>query len=131
MSPKKVSSKNLKPKGLDFSKIKTVGRKGKGVHKLSDFVTGEQSAQLSTLKDQTIYIVKLEPMKSEQFGDGFKIWYKDFPNAKETLQAHTFGQVTVPTLAQLYENTHQGKLIALDSPVVTTVRVSGRTTTLE
>jgi hypothetical protein len=131
MSPRKAGSKNLKPRNLDVSTIATSGRKSKGVHKLSDFVTGEQSAQLSTLKDQTIYIVKLEPMSSEQFGDGFKIWYKDFPNAKETLQAHTFGQVTVPTLAQLYQNTHQGKLISLDSPIQATVKVSGRTTTLE
>ena len=131
MSPKKANARNLKPQAFDVSTIKSVGRKGKGVRKLSDFVTDDQSAQLSTLKDQTIYIVKLEPMKSEQFGDGFKIWYKDFPNAKDTLQAHTFGQVTTPKLAQLYQNSHQGKLISLDSPVQTTVRVSGRTTTLE
>lgn len=131
MSPRKLGSKNLAPKHLDTKTIKTSGGKRKGVQNLSDYVTGSESAQLSSLKDQTIYIVKLEPMQSETFGDGFKIWYKDLPNASETLQAHTFGMVAVPALAQLWHNSNEGKRISLDSPVRATVRVNGRTTVLE
>lgn len=122
---------NLKPRNLDMSTIKGGSRNRKGVQNLSDYVEGEVSTQLSSLKDQTIYIVKLQPMKSDQYGDGFKIWYKDFPNAVDTLKAHTFGMVTVPVLDQLWHNTNEGKRISLDSPIKATVRVNGRATTLE
>lgn len=125
------NEKSKAPKHLNMEDIKKTIHARKGVQKLSDYVAGETSSQLSALEGQTIYIVKLQPMQSGEFGDGFKIWYKDLPNARDTLQAHTFGQIVVPVLSALYANTHNGAMISLDSPVMVTVRKSGRSTIIE
>ena len=103
----------------------------KGVRNFSDFVPYSNHVALSDLDGQTIYIVKLEPMESENFGHGYKIYFKDLPNAQETQTAASFSKVLVPVLDEVYRLTHEGREISLTSSLKAKVVVSGRTVNLE
>lgn len=129
--PKKLATTKPVKVGGNAPQLESGLRSKKGVQLLSTYYTEEPFYRLDEMIDQTIYIVKLKKLQSEQFGDGFKIWFKDLPNAKETGQCATFGMNTVRILQQVYANSHEGAWISLDSPVKITVRKAGRSITLE
>jgi hypothetical protein len=129
--PKKLKSPTPVKNGGNIAQLEQQVNRKKGIQSLSDYYTAEPFYRLDEMVDQTVYIVKLEPLTSEQYGAGFKIWFKDYPNAKETGQCATFGMNVVPMLTQVYANTHDGALISLDSPIKVTVRKAGRSITLE
>lgn len=124
MSPRKLTTD--KPKTLNVSSIKGP-RKGKGVQSFSAFQSEQGHRKLTDYFDRQIYIVKIEPLHSDEYGEGYKLYFKEAPKAKETLTAAIFGQYVVPQLDDLYQLSHQGKLISLDSPVETTIRKAGKT----
>ncbi len=98
------------------------------VQQFKDYVTGDAShKRFDEMIDETIYIIKLEPIGSDTYGPGYKVWFKDLPPAKETYTAACFGQYVVPQLEQLYHATHDGKTISLSSPVRTVIRKAGNT----
>lgn len=101
------------------------------VQKFSDFVIPSNHVNLQDLDGQTIYIVKLEPLHSESFGDGYKIHFKDLPNAKDTYTASPFSKVLVPVLDGVYQMTNNGARISLTSPIQAKVVMVGRVLTLE
>lgn len=76
--------------------------------------------------DETIYFTALENMKSDQYGDGYKVHFKELPNAKETFTAACFGQYIVPVLDGLYASTNQGENITEQNPVKVIIRKAGK-----
>jgi hypothetical protein len=102
-------------------------RSRKGVQNFADFAGDPTHVRFDEMIDQVIYIVKIEPQTSEKFGSGFKVWFKDLPNAAATQDAAVYGQYVVPQLENLYNLTNKGNRISLDSPIKTTIRQAGRT----
>jgi hypothetical protein len=129
MSPKKLAT-STKSNALDISKITGTKKSRKGVQPLSNFIPVDEAVQMSSLVGETMFIVKLEPTQSDQYGEGFNVWYKETPTSKETLHAYTYGTMTVPILKMVYEQTNKGERISLDSPVRATVQQAGRGVTL-
>lgn len=124
-----MASRNLR-----MSDIKTVkgGKrtskvKGYKVQQFAAYQSEPEHKRFDTMYDETIYIIKIEPLKSDEFGEGYKVWFKDMPNAKATYTAACFGAYVLPQLEDLYNLSHKGKLINPENPVQTTIRKAGRT----
>lgn len=96
------------------------------VKNFSDLVGEGLHVRLDEKIDETIYLVGLEPMESESYGDGYKIHFKELPNAKDTYTAACFGTYVVPSLDQLFNATDEGESITEDAPIKTTIRKAGR-----
>ncbi len=121
MSTKKAGKSN-------FDQIhKQGGARRSGVQNFGDLVAAGNHVRLDEYDGETIYISKVEPIKSETYGEGFKITFKDMPNAKDTYTASSFGQGPVAQLAELYRMTNEGKRLSSDSPIKTKVVKAGRT----
>lgn len=114
-------------KTSNFDQIATQGRKTKGVQNLSDFMPDPTHRRLDEMIDETIYIWKIEPMGSDQYGEGFKIHFKDMPNAVASYTAAIFGEYVKPQIEAVYVATNKSSRISLDSPVKATIRKAGRT----
>lgn len=111
-------------------KTDSKGNKVKGdpkVRRFSDFVAGDNHRRFDEYIDRDVYIIKIEPQTSEQYGEGFKVWFKEAVKAKDTYTAAVYGQYVVPQLDELYKVTHDGKLINPDNPVMVTIRKAGKT----
>lgn len=111
-----------KPAGTD---------KKHGVRAFAEFVPDSTHKRLDEMIDQTIYIVKIEPLSSDAYGEGMKIWFKDLPNARETCTAACFSSFVLPSLQNMYTLTHDGAQISLDSPIKATIRQAGKSYRLE
>lgn len=128
---KKIETTRKAKVGGNMEQIESGAKSRKGVQTLDAFYTPEPFIRLDEMIDQSLYLVKLEPITSEQFGEGFRLYLKDYPNAAETMTAATFGMNTVRILDQVWENSNHGERISLDSPVKLTVRKAGRSITFE
>lgn len=124
-----MAKRNLKMSDIKPAKgAKATGKvRGYKVQKFSDYQPESDHKRLDQMIDQTIYIIKIEPLASEEYGSGFKLWVKDMPNAKDTYTVACFGAYVVPVLDNLYNLSHKGKLINPENPVQTTIRKAGRT----
>lgn len=98
----------------------------KGVQNFSDFVGDDSHKRLDEMIDQTIYITKIEPVTSDTYGAGYRIHFKDLPNARDTYTASIFGQYTVPQIERVYKLTNNGSRVSSDSPIKATIRKAGR-----
>ena len=118
----------VKSKALRMSDIKPVGnsKRKTGVQSFSDFQGEASHKRFDQMIDETIYIVKIQVMTSESFGLGYKLHFKDMPNAQATYTAAVFGQFPVEQLDNLYHLTNSGERISLDSPVKVTIRAAGK-----
>lgn len=118
-----------KPAGKsNFDQIhKQGGARRAGVQNFGDLVAAGNHVRLDEYDGETIYISKVEPIKSDTYGEGFKITFRDLPNAKEVYTASSFGQGPVAQLAELYRMTNEGKRLSSDSPIKTKVIKAGRT----
>lgn len=117
-----------KSKGTNFDQIhKQGGSTRKGVQNFGDLVAAGNHVRLDEYDGETIYIGKIEPIHSETYGEGFKITFRDMPNAKDSYTASSFGQGPVAQLAELYRMTNEGKRLSSDSPIKTKVVKAGRT----
>jgi len=103
----------------------------KGVQSFAQFVPANEHKRFDEMIDQTIYITKIEPLFSDSFGEGYKLWFRDLPNAKAEYTAAVFSQFVVPVLKNMYILTHDGKQINLDNPVKATIRKAGKSYRLE
>lgn len=121
------ASKTAK-RNLRMSDIKETGtrRTTKGVQNFSDFAGEQTHRRFDEMIDQTIYIVKLEPMTSDTYGAGFKVYYKDIPGEKATYDCSVFGKYPCEQLVNLYTMTLEGSRISLDSPIRTVIRAAGK-----
>jgi hypothetical protein len=81
--------------------------------------------------DQTIYIVNIEPMFSEQYGAGFRIWAKDMPNEQDTFTVASFSQYNHDQMQALYNATHNGDKLLPNTCVKAVVRAAGKSYRLE
>lgn len=108
-----------KPKTLKMSSFKVISssKRRTGVQDFGDLVPEDTKGSLVDYAGQTIYIVKLERKEGTQYGNGYVVSYKDLPNAAETMTAGVFGVVPLKQLDVLWQITHEGKTISLDSPV--------------
>lgn len=97
-----------------------------GVQNFSDFTGETNHKRFDEMIDQTIYIVKIEPLASDTFGQGYRVHFKDLPNARETYTASVFGQYTVPQIENVYKLTNKGSRVSSDSPIKATIRKAGR-----
>ena len=104
----------------------TPGSRRNGVQNFSDFAGEETHKRFDKMIDETIYIVKLETMTSDQYGGGFKVYFKDIPGEKLTYDCSVFGAYPAQQLANLYQATNNGERISLDSPVRTVIRSAGK-----
>lgn len=116
-----------KKANTNFEQIKGGSRRKQGVQNLADFLPENDHKRLDEMIDQTIYIWKIEPQTSEKYGEGFKIWFKDLPNARDSYTASIYGQYVVPQLNAVWVGSNKGSRISLDSPVKATIRQAGRT----
>ena len=121
-----MEKKSKTKKASDVKDI-TPRRSRKGVQNFADFQGEESHKRFDTMIDQTIYIVKIDPVASDTYGPGYKVHFKDIPGAKQTYDCNVYGQYVVPQLDNLYAATVQGSEISLDSPVRTTIRKAGNT----
>lgn len=128
---KKIATTRKAKVGGNMAQIESGAKSRKGVQSLDAFYSAEPFVRLDEMIDQSVYLVKLEPINSEQFGEGFRLYLKDYPNAAETMTAATFGMNTVRILTQVWENSNHGARISLDSPVKLTIRKAGRSITFE
>lgn len=96
------------------------------VQNFSDYNIDDAHVRFDEMIDATIYIVKLELLTGTQFGDGFRVHFKDLPNAADTQTASCFGVGITPQLKSLYNLTHDGKLISLTSPIKAKIIQAGR-----
>lgn len=119
--------KTKQAKATNYEQVTQGGKRRAGVQNFSDFASDDTHVHLQDMADQTIYIVKLEPLASDEYGAGFKLWFKDLPNAKATSTAGVFGQFPVAQLENLYNLTNKGERISLTSPVKTIIRKAGKT----
>ena len=119
--------KNKPPRTTNYEQLTKGSSKHKGVQNFADFVGESSHKRFDEMDGQTIYIVKLEVFPSDKFGAGYRVHFKDLPNARETYTASCFGEYIVPVLDNVYKLTHDGKMISLDSPIKTTFRKAGRT----
>jgi len=117
-----------KQKTLAMSDVKQIGgvKSRKGVQTFANIVPDAPKYRFDQMIDQTIYIVKLEPKFSDNYGDGYVVSFKDLPNAAETCTAGVFGQFPAKQLDMLYQATNGGSRISLDSPVKTIIRQAGK-----
>jgi len=118
-----AKSKVTKPN--QFGETKT-GTRRNGVQQFADFMGEETHKRFDKMIDNTIYIVKLQIMASDQYGSGYKVYFKDIPGEKATYDCSVFGEYPVKQLDQLYQMTNSGARISLDSPVRTVIRSAGK-----
>jgi len=113
---------------LNVNSIKSVGTQSKkhGVQNFADYQGATTHYRFDQMLDQTIYIVNLERMSSENFGSGFKVFYKDLPNTRDTYDCCVFGAYPVQQLESLYTLSHDAATISYESPVKTTIRAAGK-----
>lgn len=106
-------------KTLKVSQIKTVSpsSKRKGVQDFGDLVPESVAHQLLEYAGTSIYIVKLEQKFSNNYGDGYIVHFKDFPNSTEIMTAGCYGSVPAKQLDALFQATNGGSRISLDSPI--------------
>lgn len=129
-SKKKVASKQ----GSNWEQIVKQGKKSRKpvVTPLSQVVkTQEDHRRFDEMYDQTVYIVNIEPIKSADFGDGFKLWCKDMPNEQGTFTVSSFSQYNREQLQALYDATHNGDKLLPNTCVKAVVRQAGNTYRLE
>lgn len=129
---KKLDSK--KPATLSMKDIKSVGKKTNKrtsgavrVQKFADYQTESGHVRLDEMIDETIYIVKIEPQQSKDYGEGYKLTFALDARSSEYKTASCYGAYVVPALADLYKLSHDGKLISPNNPVETTIRQAGKT----
>lgn len=120
MSPKK---------SLQMSDIKPIKstRKSKALQKFGDIVIDDSHVKFQDMDGETVYITKLEILASDDYGSGFKVWFKHSPKDQLTLTAGVFGQYPVAQLEKLYQLTHNARTISPDTPVQATIRKAGQT----
>lgn len=123
----KPGKTTLRKPNTNYEQVQQSGRNRPQVQSFADLVGEGSHKRFDQLLDQTIYIVKLEIQASDTYGSGFKVYFKDMPNARETYTAACYGQYVVPQLESLYQVTNEGKRISLDSPIKTTIRKAGNT----
>lgn len=117
----------LRKTNTNYEQVQQSGRNRPHVQSFADFLGEPTHKRFDQMLDQTIYIVKLEVQASDTYGSGFKVHFKDMPNARDTYTAACYGQYVVPQLEALYQATNEGKRISLDSPIKTTIRKAGNT----
>jgi len=120
MSTRKVSKTN-------YEQVTQASRSKKGVQNFGDFAGTSLHVRFDEMTGQTIYITQLETMGSDTFGPGYKVHFKDLPDASQTQTAAVFGKAPREQLDNLYKMTHDGKLIASDSPIRTKIVQAGKT----
>jgi len=130
MKKDSVTSLKIKSKTLRNDKTPVMPAKN-GVRKIGDFIPVSNHVSLSSMAGQTIYITKLEPIHSESFGEGYKLTFKDFPNAKDEMTAAPFGAAIVPILAGVYDATNNGALVTEKSPLQAKIVLHGKVLSLE
>ena len=116
-----------KPKTLKMKDIKNVSPKTK--LKLHDFNEPDPDwlhVRLDVMTDQTIYIVKLEQITSDDYGPGYKLHFRDIPGAKQGYTAACFGLIVDRQLEPLYVDSHMSADISEKKPFKVTVRKAGR-----
>lgn len=116
-------AKNMKQKTLQVKNIKHVdtNKRRSGVQDFGDLVPEDVKTNFGSFAGRTIYIVKLEPKSSPNYGEGYVVSFKDFPNAAETMTTGVFGVIPAKQLDALWQATNEGHRISLDSPVATTI----------
>lgn len=83
--------------------------------------------KFTDMYDQTIYIVNIDPIFSDQYKDGYRVYFKDMPNEQDTYNATCFGTYVVPQLKRLYDVTHNGGKLLPNTCVQTVIRQAGNT----
>jgi hypothetical protein len=103
-----------------------------GVKNFADVVpASDKHRRFDEMIDQTIYIVNIEPMFSEQYGAGFRIWAKDMPNEQDSFTVASFSQYNRDQLQALYNATHNGDKLLPNTCVKAVVRAAGKSYRLE
>lgn len=90
------------------------------------YLESEDHRRFDEMIDQTIYVTKIDPLASDQYGAGFKVWFKDMPNEKGVMTASTFGAGPVAQLSGLYEQMRKGGSIPSGVYVKLTIKAAGR-----
>jgi len=124
-----MTKRNLKMS--DIKPVVPAKRKGKTtgvrVQKFAQFQPESEHVRLDEMADETIYIVKIEPQTSDQYGEGYKLHFRMDPRKGELKTAACYGAYVVPVLDNMYNLSHLGKLISPEHPVEATIRKAGRT----
>lgn len=110
-----------------------IGKAKKPVVKnLSDIVPdSNEHRRLDEMIDQTIYIVNIEPVHSADYGDGFKLFFKDMPNEVATYTAASFSPYNQGQLQGLYDATHNGDKLLPATCVKARIVAAGKSYRLE
>jgi hypothetical protein len=112
----------------NYDQVANQAQKGKrGVQNFADFAGQSNHVRFDEMIDQTIYITQLDILASDQYGSGYKVHFKDLPNAAQTMTAGVFGKYPIEQLDNLYKMTHDGKLISPETPVRTKIVQAGKT----
>lgn len=115
MSPRKLT-KSPQPVGVNKPKVIDGGA----------YLQTEQHFRFDEMDGHTIYITKIEQLTSEQFGSGFKVWFKDMPNELGVMTASTFGAGPCAQLIPIFQQMQKGGSIPAGTYIKLTIRKAGR-----
>lgn len=115
-------------KSLKMSSIKTIkpAKAAIKVREFSDFAGEPTHVKLQDHLDETLYIVKVEPISSETFGEGFRLHWRDMPNAAVTYTSSVLGDYPVQQLRGAFAQEGLMESITELSPMRVTIRAAGR-----
>lgn len=102
---------------LDIHSNEPKAARRKGMQSFSALVPEAEKFSFADHPGETFYIVKLEKKFSNNYGDGYVVSVKELPNAAQTLTAGVYGAIPAKQMDALYQATHEGSRISLDTPV--------------
>lgn len=117
MTPKTKTSKKRTPKDG--------GRKG-NVQNFADFQNDNSHKRFDEMVGQTIFIIKLEPLKSKTFGNGYRVHFKEERGSPDTFTGSVFSKYVVPQLDNVYALTNNGSRLSITSPIKATIEQAGK-----
>lgn len=92
----------------------------------ANYLQTEEHYRFDEMIDHTIYVTKIDVLASDQYGTGFKVWFKDMPDEQGIMTASTFGAGPCAQLVTLYEAMKKGGTIPPGTYVKLTIRQAGR-----
>lgn len=123
---------NSKKSQSNFEQI-SGNKKGKGFAKsnLQNLIQIPRSVKLQDYVGSVVGIVRLEPIESDQYGNGYHVSIVTEVGQTIPDECGVFSVGVVPTLDALYEATDSGTNLSIEKPVYASVVAAGRSYRLE